>query len=154
MSAFYNTSSDRQQSGRHGSQGRFSLEGAILIVDTEEDAHAAREHLGMEAFVFDRLAEQLPPGGLTGSAVVVSAHDAYERANALIDAGAPRLGVMFVDLAPLQGQTLAGMAEQGEQSELPEFPAAESIRPHPALPSAPAPGLGGARAAGADPLRR
>jgi hypothetical protein len=90
----------------------FSIEDAVLIVDTEQDAHAAREHLGTEAFVFDRLAEQLPPGGLTGSAVVVSAHDAFARANSLIDSGAPRMGIMFVDLAPLEGQTLRSLAEQ------------------------------------------
>jgi hypothetical protein len=112
MSDFYNTTSEEQQSARHCPQGRFSLEGAILIVDTEEDAHAAREHLGMEAFVFDCLAEQLPPGGLSTSSLVVSRHGAYERATALIDQGAPRKGVMFVDLAPLQGQTLKSMAEQ------------------------------------------
>ena len=90
----------------------FSIQDAILIVDTEEDAHAAREHLRMEAFVFDRLAEQLPPGGLTGSAVVVSAHDACARANSLIASGAPRMGVMFVDLLPLQGQTLRSLAKE------------------------------------------
>jgi hypothetical protein len=112
MSDFYNTTSEEQQSARHCPQGRFSLEGAILIVDTEEDAHAAREHLGMEAFVFDRLAEQLPPGGLSTSSLVVSRYGAYERATGLIDQGAPRMGVMFVDLAPLQGQTLKSMAEQ------------------------------------------
>jgi hypothetical protein len=52
--------------------GRFSIKDAVLIVDTEEDAHAAREHLGMEAFVYDRLAEQLPSGGLSGPVFVVS----------------------------------------------------------------------------------
>jgi hypothetical protein len=86
-------------------------------VDTEEDAHAAREHLGMEAFVFDRLAQQLPDGGLKGTIIVVSAHDAYERATGLIDQGAPRMDVSFVALAPLQGQTLKSMAEQ--ESTLP-----------------------------------
>jgi hypothetical protein len=111
MSAFNNTCNDRQQSARLDPQGRFSLEGAILIVDTEEDAHAAREHLGMEAFVFDRLTDQLPPGGLTGSILVVSAHDACARANTLIDGGATRMGVMFVDLAPLQGQSLRSLAD-------------------------------------------
>jgi hypothetical protein len=65
--------------------GRFSIKDAVLIVDTEEDAHAAREHLGMEAFVYDRLAEQLPSGGLSGPVFVVSAHDAFARPNALID---------------------------------------------------------------------
>jgi alkanesulfonate monooxygenase SsuD/methylene tetrahydromethanopterin reductase-like flavin-dependent oxidoreductase (luciferase family) len=87
-----------------GNDGRFSVRDAVLIVDTEEEAHAARVHLGMEAFVYDRLAEQLPAGGLTGSVLVVSAHDAFARANSLIDGGAPRMGVMFVDLALLQGR--------------------------------------------------
>jgi len=91
MSNFYNTTSEEQQSARHRPQGCFSLEGAILIVDTEEDAHAAREHLGMEAFGYKRLAKQLSDGG--DSSIVVSAHDAYARANALIDAGALWLGV-------------------------------------------------------------
>jgi hypothetical protein len=93
-------------------EDRFSLDDAILIVDTEADAHAAREHLDREAFVFDRLVEQLPAGGLSDSTLVVSAHDAYARANSLIDQGAPREKVMFVDLAPLQGQTIKSMAEQ------------------------------------------
>jgi hypothetical protein len=92
--------------------GSFSVKDAVLIVDTEEDAHAAREHLRMEAFVYDRLAEQLPPGGLTGSVLVVSAHDACARANCMIGGGAPRMGVMFVDLASLQGQTLRSLTEQ------------------------------------------
>jgi hypothetical protein len=112
MSEFYNTNREQQQSARHYPQGWFSQEDAILIVDAEEDANAAREHLGMEALVFDRLAEQLPPGGLTKSTLVVSRYGAYERAKGLIDQGAPRMRVMFVDLAPLQGQTLASMAEQ------------------------------------------
>jgi hypothetical protein len=92
--------------------GSFSVKDAILIVDTEEDAHAARVYLGLEAFVFERLVEQLPPGGLTGSVLVVSAYNACARANNLIDGGAPRMGVMFVDLVPLQGQTLRSMVDE------------------------------------------
>ena len=148
-----NTRADAQGQGPK-SHGHFSIEDAVLIVDTDEDAHAAREHLRMEAFVYDRLAEQLPPGGLTGSTVVVSAHDACARANSLIAGGAPRMGVMFVDLAPLQGQTLRSLAEEESGRNYLNMAAAEPVRPHPALSGASAAGLGGARAARADPLWR
>ena len=136
------------------SHGHFSIEDAVLIVDTEEDAHAAREHLRMEAFVFDRLAEQLPPGGLTGSALVVSAHDAFARANSLIDSGAPRMGVMFVDLAPLQGQTLRSLAEEESGRNYLNWLLQNPSDPILHYQGAPAAGLGGARAAGADRLWR
>jgi len=41
-------------------------------VHTEQDAHAAREHLSIGAFVFDRLTQQLPPEGHNGSILALS----------------------------------------------------------------------------------
>jgi hypothetical protein len=60
MSHYNSGRTAQQQSASYHSQDLFSPDGAILIVDTAEDAHAAHEHLGMEAFGFDRLAEQPP----------------------------------------------------------------------------------------------
>jgi hypothetical protein len=94
MSAFHNTSSDRQQSARHSPQGRFSLEGAILIVDTEEDAHAAREHLGMEAFVFGSFL----PAALMGPPLLSaqSCRMQCSSTDALLCLRAPRAKLMLV----------------------------------------------------------
>jgi hypothetical protein len=54
----HNSRRNEEQSESYHSQDYFSLKDAVLIVDTEQDAHAAREHLGMEAFVYSHLPEQ------------------------------------------------------------------------------------------------
>ena len=86
------------------------FENAILIVDSEEDADAARKHLGRKAYVLDRVTEQLSLGDLKEILLVVSACNAYGRAKRLIDSGACPVAVMFVDLG--QGQNLRSMAGQ------------------------------------------
>jgi hypothetical protein len=78
----------------------FLNRGRFLFVETEDDAHAAREHLDMEAFVFDRLTEQPPPGGLNGSALGVSVlHIGFLGAAGVVASTTPSIAILALGQA-------------------------------------------------------
>jgi hypothetical protein len=69
-------------------------------------------NLGAEALVFDDLCQQLPHCGFSKTFFVVSSYGAHERAKALIDRGAPRVGVMFCDQMEQDRHGLASRARK------------------------------------------
>ena len=96
------------QDQEHEANGHFSLDDAVLLVDTERDARAARKHLGMQAIEFDWFWEIVKTWDNV-SLIVVSAFNAYGLAEMLIERYGPGINVRFVDL---EGKTLEIMAKQ------------------------------------------
>jgi hypothetical protein len=86
----------------------FSVDDAVLLVDSERDARAARKHLGMKAIVFEFFWEWIETWDNVPLLVVSTCH-ACCLAEIVIERHGPGINVRFVDL---EGESLESMAKK------------------------------------------
>lgn len=97
-----------EQGQEREADGHFSVDDAVLLVDSEGDAHAARKYIGNTTIEFE-LFWALIKTWDNVPLLVVSARNAYGYAEWLIKRYGPGINVRFVDL---EGKTLEIMAKR------------------------------------------